>query len=118
MLRSVVSVIVGYLVVALATVATFAVAFPEGTRPTTPESIALLVAGFADAVLGGYVTATIAGRSELRHAFYLGVLMVGLGLASTRQGGGAAPLWFQLGLVAVAVPGPVLGAWLRVKQRG
>jgi len=119
MARSVLAVIAGYLVVAAAVVATFAAlgALVPGAFVSTAWLVFLVGWGFAWMVVGGYVTAAIARRSEIDHALSLGALMVVLGVISMVMGAGKEPLWFQIANFLIAIPAVLCGGALRAWQR-
>ena len=79
--RSILSVIVGYLVMAIAIMALFAIWFREKeAAPSDGFMLFSLGYGFVLAVVGGYVTAMIAKHSEMKHAMALAVFSVLMGL--------------------------------------
>lgn len=120
MIRSVLAVVAGYGVVALATLATFALLFPSGPTSAVPgmrQLVFLLGAGAAFAVGGGYATGWIARRSEERHALALGILMAVLGMVSLVTASGPELLWFQVALILIPVPGACFGGQLRARRR-
>jgi hypothetical protein len=98
-----------------------------GTRPdqfaatmTSPGMLAFsLLIGHAGSVLGGYVTAAVAGRDEIKHGCVLGVLYLALGTAMTLAGSASMdsehqfPLWYHAVSLGGTLPACVLGAYLR-----
>jgi hypothetical protein len=123
--RSILAVLVGYFVIAAAIIVTgvaLTVLFPDASDPegmrfrAAPWLLFILGSGFVYAVAGGYVTAVVARRSEIKHALALGALMVVLGVVTLAAEYGRYPLWYQLGLVLIAVPGVVSGASLRARR--
>lgn len=118
MARSILSVIAGYLVMAIAIMILFAVWFGgdlEAT-PTTAFLLFSLVYGFAAATAGGYVTALIAGRAEINHAAALAALAVVMGIVSVITAAGREPVWFQIANMVVVVAAILLGGSLRARQ--
>ena len=90
MVRSILSVLVGYLVMALVVVLSFApviavpeLAFRSGTAEAAPAFVvySLLMSGLAAAV-GGFVAAVIAGKGRKMPVRVLGILILAFGLAS------------------------------------
>ena len=76
-------------------------------------------------VPGGYVTAFVARRAEVRHAAVPGGIALAVGLAMTlaMHGGGGRdpqmPGWYTAVTLAYVVPAAVLGGFLRaVPRRG
>ena len=124
--RSILAVIVGYCVTAIATagidfiLGTLApAAFPKpGEDQAVGSSWLLLILGYSSifAILGGYVTALVAKRSEVKHALALGIVMVMLSLVSMLTYFGQQALWFQIGLLVLALPAALLGGYLRARQ--
>ncbi len=68
-------------------------------------------------ILGGYVTALLARRRELLHAFILGLLQLAMGIAATIKFWDTAPLWFHLLILVLLVPANVFGGQLRIRQK-
>ncbi len=127
MVRSVIAVVVGYVVLAAATVAKFAAVrtfFPgalpalgEDVFPSTFWLLVILTSDVALMIVAGFVTAVVAGRSPIAHAAALGAVLVILGLVSIVVNWLQEPLWYQVTLVAIAVPAAVTGGSLRFHQR-
>ena len=82
MLKSVVAVVVGYLLFGLSAVAFFRL---SGHDPHAAAGAAFMifsiVYGVAFAVGGGYLAALIAGRFEIEHAFAVATLVAAIGAA-------------------------------------
>jgi len=115
--RSILAVILGYLVVAIATMVTFAIAFPNPDSAQLPSislMLFLLGAGVLYTIIGGYVTAFIARKAEIKHTLALGSLMVILGIISMIATFGKEPLWFQLVLIITPIPSALAGGYLRI----
>ena len=93
MLRSIFAVILGYIAIAVLLSVTSGILFlvlpqstvsPDGSLPAVGWIIFNLIYGTAFAAVGGYITARIAQRAEVRHALALGALIVLLlGYSST-----------------------------------
>ena len=124
-LRSVGAVVAGsgvWTVLWLVTNGVLAALFPAvwgpGVRLANPL-ILLLIIGYSVvfSVLAGWVTAWVAGRREAAHAAALGVLQTAFGLAVTAGIYDTAPLWYHGVFVALLLPGNVLGARLRLRQK-
>lgn len=131
MLRSVLAVIVGFVVITalnimavplFGAVVPQSIAGPDGGLPTTGWIIFNLAYGLIFAAVGGYVTAQVAQRSELSHSVALAVVILVLGVAYAFSGGSAGPdqpappTWYLVVLPAVGVVGAILGGWLRARQ--
>lgn len=128
MLRSILAVIGGYLVIFVLVSPTVIFVLPalnpdvfptlESKRSPGVEAMAVIAAiSLLCTVLGGYVTALIARRSELKHALALGILLE-LGalyeLFLNRMG---RPFAFMLLISLLPIPAALLGGWLRARQR-
>jgi hypothetical protein len=73
------------------------------------------------AVLGSYVTASLAPRYPMRHALALGVVLLGLSiwLAIFRiRTYDTGPVWYAVTLAVTALPCAWLGGFLRRRQVG
>ena len=125
MLRSILAVITGsltWMVTALGTDAllmTFAPHwFQEGGRVESVPVLFLMIAySLSFSVLGGYVTALMAGRREVLHALVLGLLQLTMGIIATIQFWDTAPAWSHIALLALVLPANVLGGYLRAQQK-
>ena len=115
--RSILSVIVGYLMMALAIMALFAIWFRgKDAAPSDGFMLFGLGYGFVFAVVGGYVTAMIAKRSEMKRAMALAIFAVLMGIVSMIAYAGREPRWYQIANMVVVVTGVLLGGHLRVRQ--
>ena len=125
MLRSILAVIAGsvtWMLTALGTDSLLMSMFPQwynaGGRV---ESVPILLfTGFYSllfSVLGGYVTALIAGRSELQHVFILGVLQFLMGIVATIKFWDTAPVWYHIIFLALLIPANMLGGQLRLMRK-
>lgn len=125
MLRSILAVIAGsitWMVTALGTDAIVMSLFPQWyNNGGRVESVpVLLFAGFYSllfSVLGGYVTALIARRSEMLHVFILGVLQLLMGIMATIKFWDTAPVWYHLTFLALLIPANLLGGQWRLMQK-
>ena len=127
MVRSVIAVVVGYAVLAAATMAKFAAMqalFPwalpapgEDVFSSTFWLVTILLSDVALMIVAGYVTAAVARHAEVGHTVALGGVMVVLGLVSMFVNWLQGPLWYQVVLVSIAVPAAVTGGSLRSQQR-
>ncbi len=70
------------------------------------------------ALVGGYVTATLAHLNPIIHALALALIVLLLGALSALQTRGQAPIWYALLLLALAPCAVVLGGMLRLWQLG
>lgn len=124
MIRSVLAVALGYVVMLVAFLgaetALTAVAptlIPAKGQPTDPLYFVFqLVTGFFFISIGGYVTAMLAGRSEMKHALGLGALSIAMSIVSRLQYPGDEPLWYSIALMFLAIPGALAGGYYRARQ--
>ena len=68
-------------------------------------------------IAAGYVTALVAKRSEMQHALALGILQLGIGVATEISYWELLPVWYHLVFLTLLVPGNLLGGWMRVTRR-
>jgi|SRR3989344_737653 len=127
--RSVLGVVLGYVVTAILVVGGFATigavapdAFPAGAseRASTAVLVTVLALGVFQATIGGYVTGVIAKRAPLLHATALAGLVLVFGAWSYFTPNDAAtshqPTWYNVGLVIVGVLGTLAGGEVRSAQ--
>jgi hypothetical protein len=113
MVRSVLAVLTGYLamsflvLILFATIGSFWSAEVPGAMPPPPVILLILTFGFVAAIVGGFVTASIARHAEAKHVLGLMGFMLVMALVSMRQYS-SQPMWYPITLLAL---GP-LGAWL------
>jgi peptidoglycan/LPS O-acetylase OafA/YrhL len=119
MVRTILSVISGYLVMAIAVMILFAIWFNDpNTKPDNTFMLFSLVYGFLFATVGGYITTLIADRPDMKSAFALAGLAVILGIVNMIGARGQEPLWFQILNILLALAGILLGGFLRMRQLG
>ena len=127
MRRSLFAVVAGCAVWALAKTTQFAAvaawlpdALPQPGEDVFPSTVSLLAMLGSDVlfmIVAGYVTAAMARRAHAGHAAALGAAIVVLDLALMMVGWRGEPLWYQVTLVAIAVPAAVTGGSLRSQPR-
>ncbi len=122
MLRSVLAVVVGYVVLAVCTtlmIGALGRAFPEYNRaeeshaapPLLPVVLNLLL-GVPCAAVGGFTTAWLARRAPLVHAAALAVIVLALGgLYALTMSGGPQPTWYLVLLPVCGAVGIFAGGW-------
>jgi hypothetical protein len=108
-LRSVLAVVLGYGMVA-------AILHYLAPAPFEGMSYFLLSAACiaGASLLGGLVTAFIAGGHELAHAAGLGFVMIVTSFVSMRQAGEARPGWYETSMAACGPVAALLGAAIRL----
>jgi len=115
--RSIGSVILGYLVFALAAVAFFRLSGqpPHAEAPLSIMLASILV-GMVAAFAGGCLAAHLAGRRPLAHGVAVALVLAlgaALSLASTL---GHGAIWSQVAALVVLAPSAALGGWARASR--
>ena len=123
MLRSILAVVVGYLImyipISILFLAWFGGYDPQNSpTPTMGFMLFSLVFGFVFAGAGGYVCALIAKRSEMNHAMALAGLVVVMAIISMIGAAGREPLWYQLAGLVIGIGGVLIGGLVRAGQVG
>ena len=121
MIRSIVAVIAGYTVMAVLVMLGFGLikklmpeAFPTPAAfPVTGVALIIIGLGLIAAIVGGFVSAWIAGQKKLRHGIILGVVVLVLGIISALVSPVEQPLWYNASIILAGVIGVILGAVLR-----
>ena len=114
MFRSILSIVSGYGVMVLSIMALFVIWFRQpDIQPSHNFMVFSLAYGGVVAVVGGYVTATIANQSKLKHAIGLAVVVMAMGMVSAMMNRGQEPLWYQLSNIAIAVPLVISGGYIQ-----
>ena len=95
---------------------------PEGLAAALEESgtfkLVSLAGGLSCTVLGGYVAARFANRSEYATAFAVGVVSLIFGEAMMLFTTETATWWMRLAGDLLVIPAAVLGGHLRVLRKG
>ncbi len=114
MLRSILGVMAGYLVFAISGFALFHI---TGQPPHGEASIRFLIGatvyGMAFALLGGYLSATIAGRRPVAHGAAMAVVLALGATVSLAATVGKGAVWSQVAALVLMAPAAVAGGWLR-----
>jgi len=122
--RSILSIIFGYLIVVafvvggeMALTALFPEAAPQpGELPDSAYLVYNLTSGFFCMVIGGYVTAVMAGRGAMKHAIGLATISIAMSMVSMVKYGQEQPIWYSVALMFMALPSALLGGFLRARQ--
>jgi peptidoglycan/LPS O-acetylase OafA/YrhL len=115
MLRSALAVLAGILVLTVASFAIEAVADPLMSR-NVPARIFTLAYTMLCVAAGGYVTAWLARRSEVRHAVIMGVIEAVFTVAAMVELPGHAPAWSWIAGIVLGVPAAWLGGLVRANS--
>jgi hypothetical protein len=114
LLRSMIAVIVGYVVMMVVVIAlTLVMVKTMGLKSghPTPGYLAVnVVYSLAAAFLGGATTGSIAVERRVRHGIILGMVMLVMGALSYVHYRGGQPGWYQAMMVVVPSLAAVLGA--------
>lgn len=123
MVRSILSVLVGYLTLSVSVALLFSAWLSGAEHTVTNEFMTFAaVCGFAFAVLSGYITGIIAQRAPFAHTAGLAMLSAAIWVASTfgssvSSSGSQEPLAFQIANLAVVVSGVLIGGYLLKHSR-
>ena len=114
MARSVLAVIVGYLIFALSAFAFFQVSGqPPHQAVPVPFMVGSIVFGMVFALLGGFVAACLARRRPFAHGVAVAaVLALGAAISLINTLGKGA-IWSQVAALTLISPCAVFGGWLR-----
>jgi peptidoglycan/LPS O-acetylase OafA/YrhL len=124
MVRSLLALVLGYVVMlalqlggdtALTAMAPDIMPLPG--EPVDPAYFAYrLGSGFFFIALGGYVTALLAGRSEMKHALGLAALSITASILEVQYYPTTQPLWYSIALMFLSIPSALAGGYYRVRQ--
>ncbi len=116
-LRSIVAVVVGYIVFAASAFAVFQL---SGQAAHADASVAFMAASIASGVLfalaGGYVAGWLAGRRPFAHGVAMAALLATGAAVSLVSTLGHGSIWSQVAALALMAPAAMLGAWLRERR--
>ena len=115
--RSILAVVVGYLIFATSAFAFFQVSgqppHQVAPLPIMLESIAF---GMVFSLLGGYVAAWLAQRRPVAHGVAVAVVLAIGAAVSLLSTLGKGAVWSQVAALTLMAPCAVVGGWLRLKQ--
>jgi hypothetical protein len=107
--RSIASVVIGYLIFALAAFARFQI---SGQPPHQSASVLFMfgitIYGAVFALLGGYVAAMLGKRRPMFHGFAVGAVLALGALVSLLSTLGKGAIWSQIAALAIMAPSPLL----------
>ena len=94
-------------------------AFTGSLSNTAPGNYLFLSVAWtiAAGIVGGYITARIAGAHEFPHAAAVGMLMIAMSFLSMRQEGVSRPGWYQIAIAGCGPISALIGAALRLLTR-
>lgn len=116
-LRSIIAVVVGYLVFAVSAIALFKLSGHDPHGSDNFEFMILSIAyGFLFSTLAGFVAAAIGGRFEIEHSLAVASLIAAAGAASLLMRPSLGAVWTQLAALLVMAPSAMAGGYLRMRM--
>lgn len=116
-LRSIASVVLGYLLFAVAAFLFFRF---SGRPPHAAAPLSVMAAstcvGVVAAFAGGYVAAHLAGREPFAHGVAVAVVLAAGAIASLAGTVGHGAIWSQVAALALMAPGAAAGGWVRARR--
>jgi hypothetical protein len=115
--RSILSVVVGYVIFAGSAFALFRLSGqPPHQAASMPFMAGSTVFGMVFATLGGYAAAWMAGRRPLAHGVWVAAVLALFAAASLLATFGKGGIWSQAAALVLMAPCAALGGWLRGRQ--
>lgn len=87
-----------------------------GQPPDASYFVFKLGTGFFFIAIGAYVTASLAGHAEHKHALGLGALSVAMCIVEVIEFPGEQPLWYSIALMFLSIPSALIGGHFRARQ--
>jgi CBS-domain-containing membrane protein len=116
-MKSVLAVLVGYLIFGASSVLLFLVAGIDPKQsPELGFRIWSTLYGISFALLGGYTAARIAGHKELWHASAVAIILALLAAISLIAQPSGSSIWSQIAALGFMVPAVILGGIVRSRQ--
>lgn len=117
--RSVVAIIIGYLVLAFTNMAFVTLRFIQpilnvGMIPTILLSVLYT---FVFSLIGGYIVALVARGSEIKHTAILASIMALVTIISMIIAIAIEPLWYKITYLVVMAPATILGGYVRHRRK-
>ena len=117
MIRSVLAVLIGYLLFAISGAAWFRLSGLDPHSVASPLFIlGSILYGVFFSAIGGYVAATLGKRFPTEHSLAVATLIAALGAASLLAEAGKGAVWTQLSVLLIIAPAAMLGGYLRRRQ--
>ena len=111
-LRSIGSVIAGYLLFAVSAFLFFQLSGQRPHATATPAVMAAsIVVGVVAAFAGGFLAARLAGRKPLLHGVAVALVLAAGATASLASTIGHGAIWSQLAALVLMAPAAALGGW-------
>ncbi len=117
-LRLIATVAVGYIVLAVLVVISGNLFMGVATNAISLYSLISLALGAGSAIIAGYLTARLGGKTPMLAALSLGVLCISISMLMFvyADGTDGSPLWYRIALALIVLPSTVCGAMLRSRQ--
>jgi hypothetical protein len=116
-MKSIIAVLVGYLVFGLSAVLLFKVAgVGPHDQPSLGFRIGSTIYGILFALLAGYTAARIAGKHEIKHSVGVACILALLAGISILAQPGLESHWSQYSALVLMAPAAIAGGWLRGRQ--
>jgi ABC-type transport system involved in multi-copper enzyme maturation permease subunit len=116
-MRSFLSIVAGYLVFAITAVLLFRI---SGVNPHQSTAVGFIIGSIVYGVffagLGGYVTASIARRSELAHALVVAVIIALIAIVSIIVAPKEGVLWSELATLLLSAPAAWIGGYVKSRR--
>ena len=117
-LRSILSVIAGYVLFALSAFAFFQLSGqPPHQHAPVPVMLASIAVGMLGAFAGGYLAARMAGRRPFAHGIAVAVVLAAGALASLLATLGHGAIWSQLAALVLMAPSAMFGGAVVARSR-
>ncbi len=125
MIKSIWSVVAGFLTVVVLSMGTDMILEKTGIFPPPSEmglfvtwmlALALLYRTVYT-ILGGYVTALLAPQNSTKHVWVLAIFGQVGGIVGVIVGWNLSAHWYPIALAALAIPSVWLGGWLRTRKQ-
>ena len=118
-MKSLLAVLIGYLVFGISAVVLFQVAGVDPhQQPGIGFRIGSTVYGVFFAILAGYSAARIAGKNEIKHSVGVACIIALLAGISILAQPRIESHWSQYSALILMAPAATLGGWLRTRQTG
>lgn len=116
-MKSILAVLVGYLIFGLSSVALFLIAGVDPKQsPELGFRIWSTLYGILFALLGGYTAARIAGHKELWHASAVAIILALIATISLIEQPTGSSVWSQIAALGFMVPAVIFGGVIRIRQ--
>ena len=117
LLRSIGSVVVGYLLFAVSAFLFFQLSGQPAHAAAPPSiMVASILVGIVAAFAGGFVAAQLAGRKPLAHGVAVAVVLAAGAIASLASTVGHGAIWSQVAALLLMAPSAAFGGWVRARR--